>query len=432
LTGSIRVGSVHEIEVTGVTSEGAGVGRLPDGRAVFVHRTAPGDRARVEVTRVTPRWGRARLLERLEAGPDGREAPCPYYAKCGGCTLQHLEYPAQVAWKERIVLDALSRIGGRDSLPAPVLHPSPLETGYRNRMGFTLRRGREGSVVAGFRRIEQPERVLDVDGRCLLPEAPVARAWEGLRAAWGPGARRLPTGPELRLTLRATAAGEVLLLIEGGRGRGDPDSLLERVPELRAIWGSSGAPGSAPRLLAGVPHLEERWLGEDIELHPRSFLQVNRGAAEILHREVLRTLGPVGGLRLVDAYCGFGTYARRAAREGATAVGIETDPGAVAAAAARPEAGFELLQGRVEERLEEALPADRVILNPPRAGVAPGVMEKLAASGPDRIVYVSCDPATLARDLGRLGPDFRVARIQVFDLFPQTARVETVLTLDRD
>lgn len=423
------VGTTATVPIHGIAAGGTGVGRLPDGRAVFVHRTAPGDRARVELTTVKRRWARGRLVELDEAGPQRREAPCPFYDRCGGCTLEHLEYAAQLQAKTTLVTDALERIGGRSDLPEVEAHPSPREFRYRSRVSFTLLRLQGGRVVAGFHELERPGHILDVDGGCLLPEAPVARVWDAMRSGWGPSARRLPPGAKLRLTLRHLGDGQVTLLVEGGGGGGEPYALLKEVPGLRAIWHRPEG-GEIPQLVAGHGDLEETWLGERYPARAGAFVQVNREAGEELHALALRELGAPRGRRFVDAYCGIGVYGRRMARHGGTAVGIEVDEGAVEMARSRPQGGFTILEGRVEDRLSEALPADVVILNPPRAGVADGVMETLAHARPARIVYVSCDPATLARDLDRLGDAYRVGRLQVFDLFPQTAHVETLVTLD--
>jgi 23S rRNA (uracil1939-C5)-methyltransferase len=333
-----------------------------------------------------------------------------------------------------MVLEALKRIGKWEDLPEPTLNGSPLEFRYRNRMTFTLlRRGVDGgTVVAGLHEIEHPERVLDTDGRCLLPEEPISRVWDQLRSEWGPGAVRLPLGPELRLTLRATISGKVLLAIEGGKGAGEPEELLKRIPDLGAIWKTYGGTGRSPKLLAGETRTQDLWEGEAVELMPSAFLQVNRRGAEPLREAVVaEVLGLGEGGRVLDAYCGAGIYGREIARAGRECIGIELDSGAVRVARDGAPAGFRVISGRVEDRLPEALPVDVAVLNPPRTGVEQGVMEALTAAGVERMVYVSCDPATLARDTALLGGAFRVSSFQIFDLFPQTAHVETVLTLDR-
>jgi 23S rRNA (uracil1939-C5)-methyltransferase len=416
------------VRIESIAAGGEGVGRLADGRVVFVHRTAPGDLAEVGLVEQKPRWTRGRLLRVLEPSPVRREPPCPFYARCGGCTLEHMEYAAQLEAKRGIVAGALRRIGKVEAEVPPVT-PSPEETRYRNRVSFALRRRGRGRVVAGFHAIGAPGEVIDIDGRCLLPEPAIARVWDRLRDAWGPDARMLPSGEELRLTLRATERGAVSLLVEGGFAPGEPGSLIRRVEGLEGIW---HRPGSAPpELIAGSPGLPETWGDETLDLSGAAFLQVNRRAASLLEDHVLQLAGAVQGLTVVDAYCGAGLHARRLARAGATVTGLELDRDAVAAARAAATEGASFLEGRVEDLLGPALPADLVILNPPRAGVAAEVVEALLSSIPPRIIYVSCNPATLARDIGRMAGVVEVAGLRAFDLFPQTAHVETVADLRR-
>jgi 23S rRNA (uracil1939-C5)-methyltransferase len=415
------------VHITGIAAGGAGVGRLPDGRAVFVHRTAPGDEADIRLIEQKRRWARGELIRLRAAGPDRRDPPCPHYAQCGGCTIEHLQYGAQLRWKATLVHEALRRIGGI-AAAAPEVVASPAEFRYRNRVSFTLVRTGAGRVVAGFHAIQRPDRVVDVDEQCLLPEPALADVWRDLRAAWGENAGRLPSGDRLRLTLRASADGVASLFVDGGYHPGRPDELLARVPRLAAVW-HRPAGGDDGALLAGSPALDESWGEENVALSGAVFLQVNREAAALLERYVEEVAGEVAGLRVVDAYCGVGLHARRLARRGARVVGIELDARAIDEAArhAPPHARF--IAGPVETVLPAELPADLVIVNPPRAGLDAHVAAALAGTPPRRILYVSCDPATLARDLARLAPAFALASLRCFDLFPQTAHVETVAEL---
>lgn len=416
------------VRIDSIAAGGEGVGRLPDGRVTFVHRTAPGDLAEIALVERRDRWTRGKLLRVVEPSPERREAPCPFYARCGGCTLEHLTYEAQLRAKGRIVADALTRIGGIPTEPPEVV-PSPSEHRYRNRVSFALRRGEHGEVVAGFHALGEPEEIVDLDGSCLLFEEPIARVWDALRASWGPDARRLPSGERLRLTLRASASGAVSLLVEGGFSPGRPEELIGLVPGLVAIWHRPRE--ASPELIAGAPGLPETWGDETVELSGAAFLQVNRGAAALLEAHVAEAAGDVAGLKVVDAYCGVGLHARRFARAGATVVGIELDAQAVDEAARSAPEGATFVEGPVEELIRPYLPADLVVLNPPRAGVAVEVTDALMAAASARVIYISCNPATLARDLKRLAPVYRLESVRSFDLFPQTAHVETVAVLAR-
>ena len=427
-TGARPPATPVRLRIDSIAAGGEGVGRLDDGRVVFVHRTAPGDLAEVALTERKERWARGRLLRVLEPSPERREAPCPHYARCGGCTLEHMPYDAQLRAKARIVADALTRIGGFAVEPPKVV-ASPAEFRYRNRVSLALRRREAGRVEAGFHALGEPEEVVDLDGGCLLFEEPIARVWDALRAAWGPDARLLPSGERLRLTLRTNAAGEVSLLVEGGFAPGRPEELVERVDGLVSVWHRPGP--AAPELVAGAPGLPETWGDDTVELSGAAFLQVNRGAAALLEAHVMEVMGDVDGKTVVDAYCGIGLHARRLARRGARVTGIELDPAAVAEARRAAPEGAVFVEGPVETLLPDHLPADLVVLNPPRAGVDAQVAEALAASPAERIVYVSCNPATLARDLKRMGEAYRLESVRAFDLFPQTAHVETVAVLSR-
>ena len=416
-----------EVDVTTIAAGGAGVARLPDGRAVFVQRTAPGDRALIEITREKKRWAAGRLLRLLEPGAGRREAPCPHYRRCGGCTLEHLDYARQLDIKADIVRETLKRIG-RIEIERPIVNASPNEFRYRNRVSFTLVRSTTGDVRAGFHDLDRPDRIIDISADCLMPELPIADAWARLRASWGPGANLLPSGPELRLTLRANAREQVGLVIDGGYSSGQPQRLLELVPEIRSIWHRTQ--GAAAHVhLAGTETFTEVWQEEDITLSGAMFLQVNRAVAQLLEQHVIELATREKVHTVVDAYCGVGFHARRLARIGARVVGIELDSAAVAEAqrAEAPSATF--VAARVEDVIASYLPADLVVANPPRAGMDEGVVAALNAKPPRRIIYVSCDPATLARDLERLSAKFKLESIACFDLFPQTTHVETVVEL---
>lgn len=420
------------LEVDSVAVGGEGVGREPSGRVVFVPRTAPGDRVEARFVEEHASWARARPVRIVHEGPGRREAPCPYYDACGGCQLQHLERQAELEAKRGAVRDALERIGGRKADVEHVRDPGP-PFGYRNRVTFTLRRTADG-VTAGYHRWDEPDRLVDVE-RCPLAEDPVNRAWEQLRGAWGPGGARLPDGGELRLTIRAGRSGATGVLIEGGGGAaGAPEELAAAVDDLAGIWWRPD--GGELRVLAGAPTLPDRWEGVELELRPETFLQVNREASRALESELDDLLaeraGGPGGLRLLDLYAGVGLRALRWAEAGASSAACERQVGAVETGREAAEArGTEVTfrAGDVANHLAELLPADVAVVNPPRAGLSEAVSAMLSGAELEALAYVSCDPATLARDLGRLGERWRLSVVRPFDAFPQTAHVETLAWL---
>lgn len=425
------------LEVESLAHGGDGVAREPGGRVVFVPRTAPGDRVRVELVEEHDRWARGRMSELVSPGPSRREAPCPYYDECGGCQLQHVDPVAELEAKREAVLDTLERIGGREIEVPPPVSAGP-RLGYRNRVTLTLRRGQEGRVRAGYHHHEDPSRLVDVS-RCPLAEPAVNGAWADLRESWGEGAERLPDGSELRITVRATEDGDAGILIEGGdpEAPGDPGALD---PARGSVTSAHWAPtGEAVRPLWGPDRLPERWRGRRITMRPRSFLQVNRLVADRMEAYLDSLLeadlasGGAEGRRILDLYAGLGLRAIRWAEAGADAVACEREPHAVADgrdAARAADAEVEFREGPVEEHLAGLLPADVAVVNPPRSGLSRRVCRILAGGGAARLAYVSCEPSTLARDLDRLGDAWGVASVQPFDAFPQTGHVETVAWLE--
>lgn len=450
-----RTDSGSLVEIRAVASGGDGVGELPDGRVVFVPRTAPGDVARIRIEQDRSSWARGSVVELIEEGDVRVEAPCPLFDRCGGCQLQHLPYSEQLRWKGRFVVDALERIGKRTDVPDPEVVPSPRVEGYRSRMTFSLRRLRGGRVVAGLHALDTPAHVVDVGDECLLPHEDVLDAWTRLRTVWGNGARRLPSGGRLRLTVRA-ASGGIELLVDGGEAGWRSGGLMDDVPRLVGIWHRpSGA--DEPVLVAG-------------ESEPgggNAFEQVNPLGAELLLEHVLDVVrhelpapptntaaptsdsmeaavatgppgqksdsrasaGPAG--RIVEAYCGTARVGRGLAADGHTVVGIERNASAVAAARVNAPGGLEVVEGDVEAHLASVLPADLLLVNPPRTGLADALPGIVLSAPPPGLVYVSCDPATLARDVARLGDAYRLTSLRCFDLFPHTAHVETVAVLER-
>lgn len=431
--GRRTVSESPEVRVRALGSGGGGVADLPDGRVVFIQRTAPGDLVRIQIEKSKPRWATGSVEALLEPGPDRIEASCPLYSECGGCQLQHIPYERQIEWKGRFIADALGRIGGLEGIEPPEVVPSPSKERYRSRVTYTLRRLRGGRVVAGFHALGKPAHVIEVGRECLLPLDELTNVWEALREHWGPGARHLPEAGRLRLTLRLGDDG-VELVVQGGARGWTGRALVERVPAIVAVWHEAAGTEKGPSLVLGTPGARGG----------TSFEQVNRDAAVALRDYVLEVVGAPSHLlaeegaakdesavELVDAYCGNGTYGRALASRGWSVVGIELDPSAVELAEDDAPEGFSVVRGSVEMLLPDTLPADVLLVNPPRGGFDASVPPLILNNPPERIVYVSCDAGTLSRDLRALESRYKVESVKAFDLFPQTAHVETLVALRR-
>ena len=341
--------------------------------------------------------------------------------------MQHITYSEQLVWKGRMVGDALRRIG-KLSAEDPLVQASPKELHYRNKISMTLRRLPGGRLVAGFFQRGSRHRILDIGPECQLPNPRLGELWKAFRGGWGAQASRLPQGNQLRLTLREVD-GSGALVIQGGKGDGRPLELMEAVPGLNSVWRQD--PSGRVRHLAGEEALVLEWLHHRFAVGGGAFLQVNTEGGKELHRFLLETAGEVTGMSIVDAYCGVGVLGREWANRGAEVVGIEAHPQAVEAAAGNAPGTFFVLEGKVEKILPKHLPADLLLLNPPRRGLDPAIPPSVVQAPPERIFYVSCDPATLARDLGRLEESHRLMDLRSFDLFPQTSHVESVAILAR-
>jgi len=403
------------LAVETIAAGGDGVGRT-GGLVVFVPRTAPGD---VVTAAISGRRHFARGVVREVVRPSAEriEPPCQHYVRdrCGGCQLQHLAYTAQLDAKRQIVADALTRIARRDTPVAPVVR-SDSEWRYRSKLTLAMRRRGPG-WIAGLHQYDDPAHVFPL-ADCPITDRPVVAVWREILAAGS----HLPDVSALRGSVRWTDDGPVFVL-EGARRWDRHAEFFAAVPALAALYWH---PDDRPR----------RTLA-DRRSHASpgaSFAQVNAGVAFALRAHVLGAVRARAPERVVDGYAGTGDLAATLAADGVAVTAIELDEDASAFGARRLAAPSRMIHARVEDALERALesapPVDVVALNPPRGGLHERVPETLAARAPRaRIVYVSCDPATLARDLRRL-PGYALTSATPFDMFPQTAHIETVCVLD--
>ncbi len=405
------MGETFELTVDVMAHGGDALG-WHEGKAIFVPYAIPGERLRVEVVDDRERYAHARLLEVLTPSSSRIEPPCPHFgpARCGGCHWQHIAYPVQARLKSLVVVDQLERIGKIKE--PPVLEPIPDETGwaYRNRALFHIdAQGRLGFLSP------RSHEVYPIDACPILCEP-----LNDLLAALD------MTYPELEwMTLRAGIATDDLMVVLQAKHEESP-SLLVDFPLSVVQIRHDGA--IAP--LIGLGYITEIVHGQEFRISATSFYQVNTAQAATLVDLVLNALELESTETVLDAYCGVGLFTAFLSERAEVVIGIEADHAAVADAdhnLADAE-NVDLYEGPVEEVLPlvtETL--DAAVVDPPRTGLEPEVVDALAVHAPARLVYVSCDPATLARDAKRLcRKGYMLQWVQPVDLFPQTYHIETV------
>jgi 23S rRNA (uracil1939-C5)-methyltransferase len=423
-----------------------------EGLVWLVSGAIPGDRVRVRAIRRRPRWVEAEVGEVVEPSPDRREPSCAVQPSCGGCPWMVLGEDRQRAWKRRVVVEALERIGRLGDVPVDETVASPADLAYRNKIEMAVARRDDGSVIVGFHAGRGPERVVDVE-RCEVMDDKAGRALAESRRFFidRPGRDDPVLGDSrnpVRLVLRTShETGEVLVALRGGRrpfrAARDFARRLARLDEVtgvvRLIGHAGRRGGTGIVTLAGRPWIEESLGGTRFRLPAPVFFQVNTAAARALVERVLAAVAEPAGSSVLELYGGVGVYGIALARQGARVVICEADAAAVACGR---KAAHGVGNGTVRfertdvasflGKIEAAGSPDVIVANPPRTGFGRGVAEGIARLAPDRIVIVSCDPATLARDLKRLADyRYRIERVTPIDLFPQTPHTETLSVLQK-
>ena len=436
---------VHEARVESIATGGAGVARL-DRRAVFIPKTAPGDTVRFRVVKEKGKYLIGELAEIVQASPERTTPPCAHWSDCGGCPLQHIEPAAQAEAKKRIFLDTLTRIGKIvPVVPVYTIALPGYEKRYRMRARFHIR----GSVIGFF--APGAERPVEIED-CLLVERPIADALVRIRHLLQaePRTRRIEAVEITSLGEEEGASVGLYLHAAGHRERGnckiDPRTLnawrkfAEENHFLRATAGRR-EPGAPPRWRALYRPDAER---SDLCLgvSPESFIQPNRALNKLLVNNVIKECRLSDNAVVLDLYCGAGNFSLPLALRAGRVLGVEENPYAVADAGLnREENGVEnaeFLHSSVhkltEEEVVSKLGGQRpgiVVLDPPRKG-ALDAMPLVTALAPERVVYVSCNPATLARDARELASSgYRAEAAYVFDMFPHTAHLEILTSWTR-
>ena len=444
----VKKNEVYTVTIDGYTSQGLGVARLPEG-VVFVHQALLGEVCRIQLLKVGRQESYARVLQ-VERPSPARIAPdCPAYGRCGGCALRHMDYAEELRLKAQRVHDALRRIGGVD-LPVDILG-AERQTSYRNKVIYPVANV-DGQPTRGYFRARS--HALIPVSRCALvpPQADaLADAVIGWMRRWGVSAydEAAQTGLVRHIYLRVSSLGQSMLcLVINGETVPHAEALVETLraaePGLRSVQlCSNRRPGNAVLsdrfiCLWGAETLRETLCGLEFQLSPRSFFQVNHDQAPRLYDLAVEAAGLTGAERVLDLYCGTGTITLAMARHAGQAIGVEIVSSAVedaqknAAANGMTNTRFLCADaGQAAAQLAaEGLRPDVIVVDPPRKGLDAAAIEAMTVMGAQRIVYVSCDPATLARDVALLATRGYAARhARAVDMFPRCAHVETVCLL---
>jgi 23S rRNA (uracil1939-C5)-methyltransferase len=403
-----------EIQLEKIVHGGDAMGHAADGRPVFVPFAAPGERARVEVREAHKGFLRARLLETIDPSPERVKPRCRHYGECGGCQFQHLEYSFQLAVKEKILREQFLRLGGIPDVPVRPVIPSPDAWNYRNSIQFTPAPERR----LGFFRADS-DTVMPIE-ECHLPSPRIADLWKSLD--WEPF-------PGLRQIGFRAADGEEMVVFESDTGE-PPDTMVES-PVSVALLG----PQREPVYLAGGP-LQYEIGGRLFTVSAGSFFQVNTAQIPAMVDLVMEMADPQKSETVMDVYCGVGLFSAFLAGRAARVIGIEESPSAVGDFEINLDDfdSVELYAAPAEQALDEiSLRPSLAVVDPPRSGMAPRAMRGLLRMAPARIVMVSCEMSTLARDARVLAEaGYRLGAVAPIDMFPQTSHLESVSRWEKE
>ena len=446
---ALEKGSIYTAVIDGYSSEGLGIARV-NGAVVFVPHAVRGEEIDLRITKVMKTSCAGEIVKIHDPSPERMEPECPYAGKCGGCAYRHLTYPEELWAKRQRVQDALTRIGGLDLTVEEILGAKNPEH-YRNKSQYPV--GADGSI--GFFQA-RTHKVVPIR-RCLIQTEAADRTAQAV----GEWMRRYKisaydetTGKGLvrHVCVRVNRKGESLccVVVNGNKVPREPELaayVTAAVPHTVGVLLNSNTRrgnvilGDKYRTLFGRNYLMDTLCGLEFKLSMPSFYQVNRDQAEVLYGKALEFAGLTGNETVLDLYCGIGTITLCLAKAAKRVIGAEIVPPAIR------DAKENALRNHIENaeffcgdaadiaaKLEsDGLRPDVVTVDPPRKGLAPEVIASVAAMGPEKVVYVSCDPATLGRDV-KIFREFgyEAKRAAAVDMFPGTAHVETVVLLSRE
>jgi 23S rRNA (uracil1939-C5)-methyltransferase len=404
----------HEITLTTLTYGGDAMGRLPDGRAVFVPFGLPNERVRLRLVEQKRGFARGELLEVLGSAPERIQPRCKHFTICGGCHYQNLSYERQLTAKTDILRDQLKRIGKLENPTVNAMVASPEPWNYRNHMQFHLTK--EGQV--GF--VNAKGNGVFPISECHLPDETINTFWPQLEFESNMGMGRI--------SLRSGQDDELMLILESDQPE-TPELEVEADISIVHIFDDH------PVVIAGQDHFYIDILGKDFRVSAGSFFQVNTKMAEKMVAYLLEKLPLTSSSIVLDVYCGVGLFSNFLAPKCARLIGIESSVSACEDFAFNLDEfdNVELYEGTAEDVIQhlEARP-DIVIVDPPRAGLEKVVVDGILKLNPRVLAYVSCDPSTLARDAARLiNGGYRLVDVTPFDLFPQTYHIESISIFER-
>ncbi|WP_146552636.1 23S rRNA (uracil(1939)-C(5))-methyltransferase RlmD [Rummeliibacillus sp. SL167] len=450
MTAPVKKNDQLSVDIEDLTHDGAGVAKV-DGYPLFIQGGLPDEKAKVHVLKTLKNYGFAKIVEIEVASPDRVDAPCPVFSQCGGCQLQHLSYKAQLKWKEKMVCDVMKRIGKID---APVHPVKGMDNPWHYRNKAQIPFGLNGDApIAGFYKTKS-HAIVDTD-RCLIqtPEADAILA--GLKPRlWKLGIKpyneQTKQGMLRHVVVRkARATGEVMVVLVTKKRKfpqaEEAIALIRKlVPNVTSIMQNINPEttnvifGNETIHLWGQDTIEDHIGGVRFEISARSFYQVNPIQTEVLYKQALDYAQLTGKETVIDAYCGIGTISLFMAKKAKYVMGVEIVPQAIEDAKRNTKLNgldntyFEA--GPAEEVIprwyKEGKNADVLMVDPPRKGCDESLLKTILEQRPNRIVYVSCNPATLARDLRILEDGgYKTQEVQPVDMFPHTGHVETVVLM---
>lgn len=440
-------------DIIGIGHEGEGVGRV-DGFTLFIQGALPGEKVLAKVMKLKKQFGYAKLLKVLEPSTDRVEPPCPVYKQCGGCQLQHLSYEAQLKWKRQSVVDSLERIG-KLNMDGITIHPTlgmsdPWR--YRNKAQVPLGNS-EGGLIAGFYATGS-HRIIDMN-ECLIQHDDTNQIIrEVRRIAGGLGITAYDeerhTGLLRHVVVRvgfATGQIMVVLVLNGDKLPNEKElveGIVAAVPGVASVCLNVNREktnvifGQKTKVLWGAEVIYDSIGDVKFAISARSFYQVNPVQTEVLYGKALEYAELTGVETVIDAYCGIGTISLFLAQQAKQVYGVEIVPEAIVDARKNAElngiGNVEFVVGAAEEVMprwqEQGVRGDVVVVDPPRKGCDQALLDAIIAMKPERVVYVSCNPSTLARDLRVLEDGgYRTVEVQPVDMFPHTVHIEAVVSL---